>query len=405
MRYCIKRDAKLRGTLILPASKSISNRALMMIGMHKTLNNVSHCHDTEILVDALTHLHPTIDVGAAGTAMRFLTAYLSLRNGEEHILTGTERMKHRPIRLLVDALRQVGADIAYMEQEGFPPLCIKGKDLLGGELCMEGHISSQYTSALLMAAPYMLRGITLRLTGEITSRPYIEMTLRMMRAFGIKAGWISDREIRVQPGTYQPIPFHIENDWSASSYWYEIMALSHDVDGCLHLPGLFSDSMQGDHIVAKLFEPLGVLTEYTSEGITLRKGHLSLREAEMDFSNCPDLAQTMIVTAAMLGIPFRFTGVHNLRIKETDRISAIICEMARLGYILNSPTDDVICWEGTRGEKEIRPIIHTYQDHRMAMALTPASMLHGTLEIEDPQVVRKSYPNFWDDLFSIFPSN
>ena len=335
------------------------------------------------------------DIKAAGTAMRFLTAYLSNRVGEWTI-TGTERMQNRPIGLLVDALSKLGAHIEYTKKEGFPPLRIYGKALRGGEISLKGNVSSQYVSALLMTAPMMEKGLTLHLVGEIISRPYILLTLQMMKLFGVEASW-SGQTIRVLPGEYTPVRFAVESDWSAASYWYSIMALAGDAE--IELLGLFKDSFQGDAEGAKIFARLGVETIFTGRGVRLRHTDNVVKELHYDFVNEPDLAQTFVVCCALRGIPFCFTGLQSLKIKETDRIEALKTELRKLGYVLKSIGDDTLEWNGERCEPKVSPVIATYEDHRMAMAFAPAALLRREgLQIADPGVVTKSYPAFWMDL-------
>jgi 3-phosphoshikimate 1-carboxyvinyltransferase len=350
-----------------------------------------------------------IDIGAAGTAMRFLTAYLSVTPGE-HVITGTERMCHRPIGILVDALRQLGASITYEGEEGFPPLRIVGKDNLeGGRLTVPGDVSSQYISALLMIAPTLKKGLCLTLTGQIASRPYLDMTITMMRDFGAQVEWHDDNVIDVQPGPYQSRAYTIENDWSAASYWYEMVALSRDEDAEVELVGLHHDSIQGDSKVRHLFDELGVETQYFvepdgTEITRLRKGGTLTSYFTYDFTHQPDLAQTFAATCSMLGVPFRLYGLQSLRIKETDRIAALMKELGKMvdieveGDELKTPSGE------TRNEKMkngCSPLLtfDTYEDHRMAMALAPVCLrTGGPIQINNPQVVSKSYPAFWDDL-------
>ena len=386
----------------LPASKSISNRALViraLSGSRLPIENISPCDDSMVVVDALRNMPHVIDIKAAGTAMRFLTSFLATLPGQQHIITGTERMRNRPIGILVDALRSIGADIAYAGADGYPPLRITGKRIRGGQLTLPGNVSSQYISSLLMIAPTLRDGLTLRLTDEVISRPYIDMTLAIMRQFGAEAGWASDSEIRVRPVPYSPIPYYIEGDWSASSYWYEMVALTADANAEVVLPGLFRDSLQGDARVAELFEPLGVGTRYGDNTVHLFKtGHVtdSLR---LDMRNQPDLAQTVVVTCCMLGIPFRISGLQTLRIKETDRIAALQKELGKLGYALEAEGDDAVHWDGHTPEcPAITVDIDTYEDHRMAMAFAPVALKRGIIIINNPQVVSKSYPSYWDDL-------
>lgn len=384
----------------LPSSKSICNRALVIRALSKgnnTIENLSDCDDTSVMIKALNEMTPTINIMAAGTAMRFLTAYLSVTEGC-HIITGTERMKQRPIKVLVDALRELGADIIYTENEGYPPLKITGKSLSASEISLPGNVSSQYISALLMIGPSLKNGLRLTLTGEIISRPYINLTLQIMKEFGARAEWTGDNVLTVYAQKYSPVDYYIESDWSAASYWYEIAALSDDAE--IELPGLFKNSFQGDSKVAELFRLLGVETEYSSKCVTLRKKGKVVDVMEYDFINQPDLAQTFVVTCCMLNIPFRFSGLQSLKIKETDRISALIKELGKLGFVISQQNDSVLYWNGERCTPEDNPSIDTYEDHRMAMAFAPVSLKMDNLKINNPHVVSKSYPHFWENLKS-----
>ena len=423
--------------IVLPSSKSICNRALIINALAKgngaLLENLSDCDDTRVTVNALRNMPNTIDIMAAGTAMRFLTAYLAVNEGEEHIITGTERMRQRPIKILVEALRELGAKIDFVENEGYPPLQISGMALSGGELSLPGNVSSQYISALLMIGAVMRKGLNLTLTGEIVSRPYIDMTLSIMKDFGAEASWVEEmragtrtfgsEELRVKseecragtrpaptnghtdmqakclevkPKPYHPIHYYIESDWSAASYWYEIAALSKEAR--IELPGLKEKTPQGDSAIAALFAKLGVRTEFVNGCAVLAKGgHVSER-LDYDFSCQPDMAQTFVVTCAMMNVPFKFSGLQSLKIKETDRIAALITEMRKLGYVLQETDGSVLEWNGTRCTPLPHPAIDTYEDHRMAMAFAPAAIVLGELRINNPQVVSKSYPTFWNDL-------
>ena len=388
----------IKANIILPSSKSICNRALIvhaLSGSKDSIGNLSDCDDTRVMLRALQDMPEVIDIKAAGTAMRFLTAFLSVTKGE-HILTGTERMKQRPIRILVDALRTLGADIAYVENEGFPPLRIKGETLVQHKVSLPGNVSSQYISALLLIGPMLQEGLTLTLTGEIVSRPYINLTLQLMRVFGAEASWTSACELTVKAQPYQRIPFSVESDWSAASYWYEILALSEE--GTITLPLLYSNSFQGDSKVAELFIGLGVKTSYEGSLVTLKKADRTLQRMDYDFVDQPDLAQTFAVTCALLNIPFRFTGLQSLKIKETDRIAALIRELKKLGYVLTEENNSVLAWNGERCEAELHPTIDTYEDHRMAMAFAPAILCVKELWMNNPHVVSKSYPHYWDNL-------
>jgi 3-phosphoshikimate 1-carboxyvinyltransferase len=405
--YTIAGPEQLRTTVKLPASKSISNRVLIihaLSGGDTLPENLSDCDDTEVVVEALRHMPEVIDIKAAGTAMRFMTAFLAATEHGEHTLTGTERMKQRPIKILVEALRRLGADISYVGEEGFPPLRIHGQQLEGGYLEIAGNVSSQYISALLLIGPVLTKGLTLRLTGDIISRPYIDLTLWTMREFGADAEWTSVDTIEVKPLPYQPRPYYIESDWSAASYWYEMVALSSDPEAEVRLEGLMDGSKQGDSSVRYIFSLLGVKSKFGSRKagqpttVTLTKSDNCVKRLEYDFENTPDLAQTIVCTCCALGIPFHFTGLQTLKIKETDRIKALKTELGKLGYQLEDRNDCELMWDGERHEVgEERSEIATYQDHRMALAFAPMS-LKLPLVICQPEVVTKSYPHFWNDL-------
>ena len=413
--YLIQAPHKLNTSILLPSSKSISNRALILNALcndPRSLCNLSACDDTDVVIKALRKKKGIIDVGAAGTAMRFLTAYLAGQPGN-YIITGTERMKKRPITLLVDALRTVGAHIDYLENEGCPPLQIKGQTLKGGEIEMNGSVSSQYISALLMVAPTMINGLHLHLTGLISSMPYIDMTVQLMRLYGAVVRNEKQTFI-VPPHPYTSIDnFTVESDWSAASYWYEIVALCTDREASVTLYGLRPDSLQGDAMIVALFDRLGVKTTFSSSGITLtkkRQTHDGL--FQFDFTSMPDMAQTLTVTCIMLQIPFRFTGLHSLKIKETDRLLALKTELLKFGYPLEIYDDHTLEWKGEKSKPvtfqkdgkialsdNTPPAISTYEDHRMAMAFTPISCsMDNGIRIVHPEVVSKSYPSFWNDL-------
>ena len=375
MQYEIKAPAVLHHTAKLPASKSISNRVLVihaLTGGHTLPCNLSDCDDTEVIVEALKNNPYEINIKAAGTAMRFMTAFLAVKDGDEHVLTGTERMRHRPIGVLVDALHHLGADIQYTGEEGYPPLRIKGCSLEGGLLEVAGNISSQYISALLLIGPCLTNGLTLHMTSDVISRPYIDLTL-----------W---------------------TDWSAASYWYEMMALTNNQEDEIKLTGLMDGSKQGDSQVRYLFSLLGVKTTFETkkEGIptmvTLQHSGRCVPRLEYNFVNSPDLAQTFVVCCALLNVPFHFTGLSTLKIKETDRIEALKKEMKKLGYVVRNISDSELLWDGELCEPSLEAGINTYEDHRMALAFTPAALRFEGLRINNPQVVSKSYPYFWEDL-------
>lgn len=381
----------------LPASKSISNRALILKALSNSsfpIENLSDCDDTNVMLEVFKAKSNIFDIGAAGTSMRFLTAYFSMKPGE-WIITGSERMQQRPINILVEALNTLGADIEYLKNQGFPPLKIKGSTLDGGDIFLSGEISSQFISALLMIAPTMKKGLTLHLEGNIISIPYIKLTLRMMEVFGVKSDW-QGNVIKIFPNEYKPVPYLVESDWSAASYWYSIAALSNDAK--VELLGLFQNSGQGDSKVAELFVDLGIETEFTKDGVILTKTNRVAKKLFHNFVSEPDLAQTFVVVCCLMGVPFLFTGLQTLKIKETDRIKALVTEMRKLGYIITDSQNSILEWDGERCEPEQSPIIATYEDHRMAMAFAPATLKIGDLMIAEPMVVTKSYPYYWDDL-------
>ena len=406
MTYQLWTPEHIKTTINLPASKSISNRALIihaLSGSNTLPHNLSDCDDTEVIVRALAEMPDTIDIKAAGTAMRFMTAYLAVTPGE-HTLTGTERMKERPIGILVEALRYLGADIEYTEEEGFPPLHIRGQRLEGGAITIDGSISSQYISALLMIGPILHNGLEMRLAGEIISRPYIDLTLCTMRDFGAEVDWTGPDTITVAAKPYVSREYFIENDWSAASYWYEMAALHPDEDNEISLNGLTDGSRQGDSTARYLFSLLGVKTTFdeVSPGVVttvhLKRQPMHVPRMEYDFINQPDLAQTFVVTCPLMGIPFHFKGLSTLKIKETDRIEALKKEMRKLGFVIHDIEGKELYWNGERCEPQSHPVINTYNDHRMALAFAPAACVVPFLHISHPEVVTKSYPLFWDDL-------
>ncbi len=401
MNYYLNTSKILPAEINLPASKSISNRVLVLNALCNEpgkIHNLSNCDDTEVMVEALQNTTHEIDIKAAGTAMRFLTAFFSGKAGR-WVISGTERMKNRPVGLLVDALHSLGARINYVEKEGFPPLCINGQTLKGGEVYLDGSISSQYISALLMIAPLMTNGLKLHLEGQVISTPYISLTIELMRQFGVAAAREGHTFI-IQPQPYSAVEnFTVESDWSAASYWYEMVALCVNEEAEVSLSGLWCDSLQGDASIALLFDKLGVKTKFSSSGITLTKKQSTCKSLTFDFLSMPDMAQTVAVTCAMLNIPFCFHGLQSLKIKETDRLSALCNELQKFGYLLKVQGEGTLEWEGDRCEPELRPAVETYDDHRMAMAFAPVAFCRkdGVI-IKSPEVVSKSYPSYWDDL-------
>ena len=399
-----KPESSFVGEITLPSSKSISNRMLIINALSYSsfpVKNLSDCDDSVVMNQVLESNTNRFDIGHAGTAMRFLTAYLSKIVGEWH-LTGSERMQQRPISILVDALRKMGAQIEYTGVEGFPPLKITSTALKGGVIELDGSISSQYISALLMIAPTVQGGLTLRLLNRITSRSYIEMTLHLMKKFGIRYQWTGN-EIRIDAQTYKPVPCAVEADWSGASYWYAMAALSDRCD--LHLKGLQLNSLQGDAVLAGWFENyFGIRSRQEGDSVRLTRGkEVILKKLNLNFIENPDIAQTFVVLAVGKKLPFHFTGLKTLKIKETDRILALKNECAKLGAILTEPAEGELAWDGEISEAlaQKEPVIATYDDHRMAMAFAPVALFRGSVRIEDAMVVTKSYPSFYEDLQKI----
>jgi 3-phosphoshikimate 1-carboxyvinyltransferase len=400
MKYLISKPNKtLNGSIVLPGSKSVANRALIIHALSYSpypIENLSDSDDTQVMEQVFNSNTNHFDIGHAGTAMRFLTAFLSQVVGE-WVITGSDRMKQRPIGILVDALNNLGAKIEYIENEGFPPLKIFGSHLKGSVLELDGSVSSQYISALLMIAPTIEDGLTLRLKNKITSRPYIEMTLKLMEQFGVQHVW-KGNEIRIAAQTYKALPFSVEADWSGASYWYEMAVMADEVD--LELIGLHTESLQGDAVIAKWFEQLGIETTSTGKGSRLTKNGQPLPKfLQLNFIENPDVAQTFAVLCVMKQIPFHFTGLETLKIKETNRIAALQDELAKFGAHITEPAHGELKWDGTLTlEKQAVPEIETYHDHRMALAFSPACQTYGPIAILDPMVITKSYPGFWEDL-------
>ena len=466
---------KLNASLTLPTSKSLCARALVinhLCQLPVPLVGLSDCDDTQAILQGLEALRNSedaplrVDIGAAGTAMRFLTALFAATLQLDVVITGSQRMKERPIGALVTALQAAGADISYVEKEGYPPLHIRGKQLEGGTLALPSNISSQYVSALLMIAPTMRRGLQLELVGKVASAPYIRMTMQVMKAFGVEAKWEKNiisvvrdqRYARTQSShcettkeTEQAASYTIESDWTAASYWYEIVALHPDKAARVLLRGLREASEQGDAVCAKWFEALGVTTTFTAEGAVLEKSTKSpqatlecdnstsednelssqtddnfsesnedlprttshssqadyfyCKDATplwLDFAAAPDLAQTFVVTCALLSRPFHFKGLESLRIKETDRIAALIAELQKLGKHIEAIGEGELRYTAQNDSSPAHPItIATYDDHRMALAFAPAALLFPQLSIEHPEVVAKSYPHYWEHLSEI----
>lgn len=467
---------KLNASLDLPTSKSLCARALVVNHLCEQpvhLEGLSDCDDTQAILQGLEALRNSedaplrVDIGAAGTAMRFLTALFAATPQLDVVITGSQRMQERPIGALVTALQAAGADISYVEKEGYPPLHIRGKQLEGGSLALPSNISSQYVSALLMIAPTMRSGLQLELEGKVASAPYIRMTMQVMKAFGVESKW-ENNLISIESGqryartlsshcggtekTAQTASYTIECDWTAASYWYEIVALHPDKTARVLLRGLREASEQGDSVCARWFEALGVMTTFTAEGAILEKStkspqvalecdnstsednelssqtddnfcesneclsqatchssqavHHSYKDAPpllLDFTAAPDLAQTFVVTCALLSRPFHFKGLESLRIKETNRIAALIAELQKLGKHIEAIGEGELRYTAQDDSPHAQAItIATYDDHRMALAFAPAALLFPQLSIEHPEVVAKSYPHYWRDLSELY---
>jgi 3-phosphoshikimate 1-carboxyvinyltransferase len=396
-------DKQIHTEITLTGSKSECNRALIISALSKGLvavENMSNAADTVTLNRILNELsqdnpqQQTVDVGPAGTAMRFLTAFLSAENGR-FLLTGSERMKQRPIGILAEALKAIGADIIYAEQDGYPPILIQGPLKQSANLVkIQGDISSQYISALLMIAPTLSQGLTLEIQGELTSLPYVNMTLEMLAEAGISHEW-QGKNITIQPQEFKQATLAVEPDWSAASYWFSIAALANEAQ--IELPYLKDKSLQGDSRIREIMLNFGVKTASTGSGISLSSTKKNFSDEVMDLKDCPDLAPTISACAAVLGQNLRFTGLETLKIKETDRVLALQTELAKIGVSLTEK-DLVYTLDCKSLHFPDQVTIRTYDDHRMAMAFAPIALLINTVELEDMDVVEKSYPDFWKDL-------
>lgn len=387
-------------TIDLPPSKSIANRALVISALcgldSASLNLPSDylCDDIKAVKELISQDGNVVDVSSAGTGMRFGLAFLSVKEGKR-ILTGSESLCRRPIKELVDALVCLGADVKYVGREGYPPLEIMGNPLMkGGEVSVLGDISSQFVSALLMIAPKMEKGLLLHLVGSVVSRPYIDMTIGLMKQFGASIEWVDENTLKVDSGycvdKSELDGFRLEADWSSASYLYEIMALSGSGD--IEIKGLSDESMQGDKVGKHLFEMLAEM-EKESDSTSNHNKPFSY-----DFSSCPDLVQTMAVACCGMDIPFCFTGVKTLKIKETDRLEALKNELEKFGFEIEISAD-TISWNGMHTDGKCgNCVVETYSDHRMAMAFAPLALKFGEILIDSPEVVSKSFPHYWDVL-------
>ncbi len=387
--------------ITLNASKSESNRVLVMNalgGGNSIIRNLANARDTVTMQRLLSQKDSSVwDVLDAGTTMRFLTAYNAVSDLPRE-LTGTDRMQNRPIKVLGDALVHLGAGVSYKSKEGYPPILISPlKNQLASELTVPGNISSQYISALLMIAPCLAKGLAIHIEGEIYSRPYIEMTLSLMRHFGVEHTW-DGQIINVPAQKYINNEYTVESDWSGASYWYSLAALSDDCN--IYLKGLRQNSNQGDQAIVDIMENFGVISQYDEGGVRLSKLGKVTNSVKIDFKSCPDLAQTVIACAAAKGINIKMTGLESLKIKETDRIVAMQNETAKLGGKLTEHDEHNWSFESNPTENKEEVIIETYEDHRMAMAFAPLSLQYDLL-IKEREVVNKSYPDFWRDMASV----
>ena len=391
------KSKSFEGSVALTGSKSESNRALIiqaLAGEKIQLKALSNADDTIRLQQLLANPQPVMDCGPAGTTFRFLTAYLSIQKGT-YTLTGSDRMKKRPIAHLVEALRALGADIEYLEEEGFPPLKINGNpNLKGGKVSIRTDVSSQFASALLLISPYLKDGLELTLEGNTLSRTYLEMTIELMQQAGAQ---IEDngKTISVKNNPYQPCVLPIEPDWSGLSYWYAVATLSKEFN--MTFPGFRESSLQGDKALVEIFEQFGIQSTFSKEGVTLSKAHPSdIYSFTYDFKLCPDIAQTVAACCAALGVKSDLTGLDNLSVKECDRIAVIQSTLSQLGSHISTAPTQIKMLPEQKFDKSTHLTYDTYHDHRVAMSLAPLALVANSVTINDPEVVVKSYPNFWD---------
>ena len=388
----------ISGEINVSGSKSESNRLLILQSLfpNLSLKNLSNSDDTKYLAKALKGKQETVDISHAGTAMRFLTAYFSVKQGREVILTGSQRMQNRPISILVDALRSMGAEIQYKKKEGYPPLKILGKQITETRVKIQGNVSSQYISALLLMAPGLENGLEVELQGKVTSIPYIKMTLALLHDLGIDFKW-SDNIIQIAPKKdITDTQMTVESDWSSASYFYSLVALSEE--GKMTLSSYKKNSLQGDSSLVEIYKHFGVTTYFDSDKITLEKKTKILSPLELDLSDSPDLAQTIAVTCFGLGVACDLTGLHTLPIKETDRLMALQQELEKLGADISITDKSLHLKAGSTISKDV--LIKTYDDHRMAMAFAPLC-LKVPIQIDDAEVVTKSYTDFWADFEAV----
>lgn len=388
--------------ICITGSKSESNRLLILQAFYPeiVIENLSNSDDTQLMKKALQSNENIVDIHHAGTAMRFLTAYFASKKGCEIILTGSSRMKQRPVRILVEALTELGADIECLENYGFPPLKIRGKEINKNKITLKANVSSQYISALLLVAPKLKNGLEITLVGEITSTPYIKMTLSLLDQIGVKTSF-KNKVIKVKPYTIKPVKtfFTVESDWSSASYYYSLVALS-NVGTEIEISSFKKSSLQGDSILSEIYKNFGVETEFKKNSIVIKKqGRINPGQVlEFNLINSPDLAQTIAVTALGLNVECKLNGLHTLKIKETDRLVALKTEIEKLGGRINITNDSLHVFPGFKLKSGIS--IATYNDHRMAMAFAPLCLITDLI-IKNADVVSKSYPTFWEDMESL----
>lgn len=390
------KNAVLEGVFQVPYSKSVSNRMLIinaLSGGKGSLENLSECDDTRALRRALADGSALVDVGGAGTAMRFLAAYFALVPGE-HVLTGSPRMARRPIKVLVDALRELGADIAYLGEEGYPPLRVTGGGLRGKNLVVDASVSSQYLSALMMIGPCVPGGLRLQLQGTPVSAPYLQMTAGLMRRCGVRVR-VTRRAVLVQDGGYSRVPGVCEYDWSAVSFFYELLAVAGR--GWMRFLGFRSASVQGDRAQVELWKRLGVRSVLSMKGLRINTVQGPLARVRVDLADMPDVALPFIVACCLREVPFRVSGLGTLRIKECDREEALVRELGKLGFPLRREDEGVLAWDGER-VPPVSLVIDSHGDHRVAMAFAAAGLVFPGLVIRDAEVVDKSFPGFWEEI-------